>query len=121
VSWPIFDGLKTHYRVREANSELKIATTQDLQLKANVASDVINTRATYDEAVKRESSQKKALGLAQKAVDIATVRFREGLMSQLELNDTILQRDQSDKLYAQAVYDCLEAEANIVRVVGGSL
>jgi len=121
ISVPIFDGLKTHYRISEAKSELKIASEEELKLKSNVASEVKNVRALFEEAVTREASQKKALDLAQKAVDIASLRFSQGLTSQLELNDTILQRDTADQLYAQALYDCLDAEATLLRVVGGEL
>lgn len=121
LKWPIFDGLKTHYRVKQARSQLKIEQNKELQLKDNVESDVLNAHSKYIEAVTRETSQKKALIMAQKAVDISSLRFSEGLTSQLELNDTILQRDQAEKLYAQAVYDCLDAEATLSRLVGGKL
>lgn len=121
LSVPIFDGLKTHYRIKEAESDLKIATEEEHKLRSNVASQVKNIKALYDEAVVREKSQKKALELAQKAVDIASLRFSQGLTSQLELNDTILQRDQAEQLYAQALFDCVNAEATLVRAIGGEL
>lgn len=121
LSVPIFDGLKTHYRIREAKSDLKIAATEETQLLESVKSEVLNARASLKEAVLREQSQKKTLNLAQKAVDIAGLRFSQGLTSQLELNDTILQRDQAEKLYAQAVFDCLTAEAVLLRVIGGEI
>ncbi len=120
-SWPIFDGLKTHYRVKQAKSQLKIEKNKELQFKDNVQSDVLNAHSKYIEAVTREASQKKSLTLAQKVVESSSLRFSEGLTSQLELNDTILQRDQAEKLYAQAVYDCLDTEATLLRLVGGKL
>jgi len=121
ISIPIFDGLKTHHRISEAKAELKIASEEEMKLKSNVASEVKNVNALFKEAVERETSQKKALDLAQKAVDIASLRFSHGLTSQLELNDTILQRDMADQLYAQAVFDCLNAEATLKRVLGGEI
>ncbi len=119
LSMPLFDGLKTHYRIREAKSDLKIASTEEVQLRESVKSDVLNARSSFIEARDREQSQKKSLDLAQKTVDIASLRFVTGLTTQLELNDTILQRDQADKLYAQAVFDALSAEATLKRVIGG--
>jgi HAE1 family hydrophobic/amphiphilic exporter-1 len=119
LSWPIFDGLKTHYRVKQARAKLTIEKNNNLRLKDNIESDVASARSKYLESASREAAQKKALTLAQKAVDISSLRFREGLTSQLELNDTILQRDQAEKLHAQAVYDCLDAEATLLRLVGG--
>lgn len=121
LSWPIFDGLKTHYRVNQAKAKLKIEQNKELKLKDNVEGDVLNAHSKYLESVVRETAQKKSLNLAQKAVDISSLRFSEGLTSQLELNDTILQRDQAEKLYAQAVYDCLDTEATLLRLVGGKL
>lgn len=120
-SLPIFDGLRTHYRVKQAQSDLKIASTEEIELRANVASEVKNVKSAFEHAVTLESSQKKSLDLAQKAVDIASLRFQQGLTSQLELNDTILQRDLAEQYYAQAVYACLDAEATLTRTVGGEL
>lgn len=121
LSLPIFDGFKTHFRIREAKADLKIATEEEMKMRAGVISEVKNIRASLAEAVAREAAQKKTLALAEKAAAIAGVRFSEGLMSQLELNDTILARDQAEKLYASAVYDCLAAEAELIRVIGGEL
>lgn len=119
LSWTLFDGLKTHYKIQQAKSGLKVASDEELKLKAQIVGEVSNAHAKFEEAVKREASQKKALELAQKTVDIAVQRFQAGLMGQLELNDTILSRDQADKLYAEAVYFCLESEAEMRRVLGG--
>jgi len=118
LSWPIFDGLKTYHRVKAAKAELKIASLEEAKLRSEISSNVLNAYSRFEEAQTREKSQKQSLELAQKAVNIAVTRFGSGLMSQLELNDTILSRDTADKLYAQAVYDCLSAEAELARVVG---
>lgn len=121
LSWPIFDGFKTHFKIKEAKAQLKIAGEEELKLKAGIASDVKNAAAAYKEAIQRVYSQKKSLILAQKAVDIAGLRFKEGLTGQLELNDTILTRDRTERLYYQALYDAIAGYAELERSVGGEL
>lgn len=121
LSWPIFDGFKTHFKIKEAKAELKIASDEELKLKAGIAGEVKNAAAAYKEAIQRASSQKKSLILSQKAVDIASLRFKEGLTSQLELNDTILTRDRTERFYYQALYDAIAGYAELERSVGGEL
>ena len=55
------------------------------------------------------------------ATAIAGERFEAGLMSQIELNDTITQQGKAEQLYLQATLDCLTAEAALERAVGGEL
>lgn len=121
LSWPIFDGFKTHYRIKEAKTELKIASEDENKKRAETINDVKNARSQLLAAAAREKNQKKALALAEKAVKIAGMRFNEGLMGQLELNDTIIARDRAERLYSQAVYDCLAAMAELERAAGGKL
>lgn len=121
LSWPLFDGFKTHYRISGAKHELKIAGEEDARKRANIINEVKNVRAAHEESRQRESSQKKTLDLADKAVRIAGERFATGLMSQVELNDTILARDTAERLYLRAVYDCLVTKAELEKTIGGKL
>ncbi len=120
-SLPIFDGLKTHYRISEAQAMLRAAQNQNEKLQLAIKSEVMNARAALETALARETTARKALNLAKRSVEIAGARFEAGLMSQLELNDTIISRDTAEKNWASAVYDCLDADATLTRTVGGNL
>ena len=52
------------------------------------------------------------------ATAIAGEQFAEGLVSQLELNDTILSQNKAERLYLKAVYDCIVADAGLKLAIG---
>ena len=59
-----------------------------------------------------------AVRQALRGFEIASVQYREGLGSQLELTDSEVALRQSEFNYAQAVYDFLVAQANLDQAVG---
>jgi outer membrane protein len=121
MSWPIFDGLKTKSRIEQAKAKLMQQQFSNSQLEDSVVREVEDARTTLDKAQAAYRSQLGSFNLAKKATAIASTRFEAGLMSQLELNDTITSQAQAEQLYLQAVYECLSAEAVLEKAIGGAM
>lgn len=118
LSWPIFEGFKTHSRVRQARAKLAQHSFKTREFEDTVVKEI---RDSYDALLKaREGlrSQQKFLATARRATAIAGERFRAGLLSQLELNDAITARAQAEQNYLRAAFDCLIAEAGLERAQG---
>lgn len=121
LSWPIFDGLKTYSRVKQAKAKYAQQLYMSGQMEDNVVKEV---RDVYEILLRsRESlaSQQKFLHAAERASGIAGERFEAGLMSQLELNDTITSQAVAEQNYIRAALDCMNAEAMLEKAVGGEL
>jgi len=121
LSWPIFDGLKTKSRVEQAKARLMQQRFQTSQLEDSVVREVQDAITSLEKAQAAYKSQLGSFNLAKKATAIASERFEAGLMSQLELNDTINAQAQAEQLYLQAIYDCLFAEAVLEKAMGGAM
>ncbi|MFH0800087.1 MAG: TolC family protein [Pseudomonadota bacterium] len=121
MTWPIFDGLKTASRVKQARARLMQQSYLASQKQDEVAREAQDARETLLRARETLQSQLKSFQLARRATAIASERFESGLMSQLELNDTITSQARSEQLYLQATYDCLTAEAALEKAVGGEI
>ena len=121
LSWAIFDGLKTASRVRQAKAKLLQQHYQTAQMQDVVAKEVLDARETLMRARQTLATQKTSYATARRATAIAGERFEAGLMSQIELNDTITQQARAEQLYLQATLDCLTAEAALEKAVGGQL
>lgn len=119
LSWPIFDGLKTHSRVKQARAKHFQQQLSNMQLEDNVVKEVRDAREALIKAREALHSQTKSYELARRATEIAGRRFESGLMSQLELNDTIYSQSRANQLFLKAVYDCITAEALVEKVTGG--
>lgn len=121
LSWPIFDGLKTRSRVQQARARLAQQQFMTSQLEDNVLKQVRDAHEILARAQEALRSQQQSLQLARKATAIAGERFEAGLMSQIELNDTITAQTEAERLYLQSSVDCLVAEAALEKAVGGGL
>lgn len=121
LSIPIFDGLKTHSRVKQARAKL----FQQSSMLSKLEDDIIKTVKDVNESIAKArlslESQKKTLNTAKKASAIASERFSAGLISQLELLDTINSQAKSEELYLRALFDCLIGEAALEVAVGGEI
>lgn len=121
LSWPIFDGLKTHSRVKQAKAKLLQQRFQTSQFEDSVIKEVKDAIISLQKAQATLRSQAGAYNTARRATAIASERFESGLMSQLELNDTITAQAKAEQLYYGAIYDCLSAEAVLEKAIGGAI
>ncbi len=120
-SWPIFDGLKTSSRVKQAKAKLVQQRFFTSQLEDSVVKEVKDAVISLEKAQVSLKSQTGSYNTARRASAIAGERFETGLMSQLELNDTITAQAQAEQLYYGAIYDCLTAEAVLEKAIGGAM
>ena len=121
LSFPLFEGLRTHGRVQEARAQLAQQRATTSQFEETVVKGVRDAAISLTKARKALESQRKSFTLARRATAIAGERFEAGLMSQLELNDTIDSQAKAEELYLKATYDCLVSEAALEQAVGGEL
>lgn len=121
LSWPIFDGFKTRARVRQARAKFAQQHATASKLEDDVIKDVKNARISLSKARQALQSQQKSLSLARRASSIAGERFEAGLMSQIELLDTINSQARAEQQYLRAAFDCMVAEAALELAVGGEL
>ena len=120
-SWPIFDGLKTASRVRQAKAKLLQQHYQAAQKEDVVVKEVQDAHDWLARAQQTLATQRTSYATARRATAIAGERFEAGLMSQIEMNDTVTQQAKAEQLYLQATLDCLTAEAALEKAVGGAL
>lgn len=121
LTWPIFEGLKTRSRVKQARSKYFQQSFLTSKLKDTVVKEVEDAHLALTEAKQNYITMQKALNLAKRSTEIASERFSAGLMSQLELFDTINAEAQAEQQYYKAIMDCLVATAGLEKAVGGNL
>jgi outer membrane protein TolC len=118
VSIPIFQGFRRDARIDQRRAELRQAEAQTQQLTDVAFSEVRALVENAEEALLRARGQRLAVGQAQRGFEIASLQYREGLGSQLELTDSEVALRQSEFNYAEAVYDYLVARAQLDQATG---
>ena len=118
LSLPLFSGGSVSSRTRQAKLQAEIARIDLNELERGIKIEVKKAWLSTAEASERLSSQTTAVEQARKALAATEVRFRNGLSSQLELNDTSLALNKSQTLYIQAMHDTCSADAELRWALG---
>jgi outer membrane protein len=118
-SMPVFNGFSVVSRVKQAKYNLEIAERNIDDTSRKIKIELQQALFDIEEASKRIESQKTSVENAKKMLETTEVRFKEGLSSQLELNDATLAYNSAILNYAQALYDFCVANVNLEYIVGG--
>ena len=117
LSWPIFSGGTKIFRVQKARVELKQAqiqkekTAQGLILEFERVQSQLKT--SYDNFKSAESNKQ----LASEIYNVTLEKFREGIVSSLDLVQSHNQYLKSESDYLQAISDLLNARSSMDKLL----
>ncbi len=113
ISFPFFTGGRVKGEVLAAEATVKEAELRLQQAEEGAALDARNSVAQLEQA---EAAWQASVGTAEQATrsyDIAEVRFREGISTQLELSETRVQLQQALANRAKAARDLQVARVRL--------
>lgn len=113
TSFPLLTGGRLRGDEMVAQANLRDAETRLVQSRQYAALDARVARSTLREAEAALAAIQGTADVAQRAYQIAQVRYREGLSTQLELNDAQTQLAQALVNRAQATRDVLVARVRL--------
>lgn len=118
LSFNLFQGFQTNARVEQAKLAILKSEEQvskiELNIETAVHSAVMRIRLTQ----KRIEAQSKTVEQAERGYRIAATRFASGSGTQLEVNDVQLALTQAKLNRIRAVYDYLNASAELDQLIG---
>ena len=118
VALPIFNGFGTAAKVEQAEINISRVTRGIALLTQKIQFDVESAFLNMQEAEKRIIAQKDAVSAAQRSLEIAKVRYNNGLSTLVELNDTELALVNTKLEELRALYDFLTAKADFDKLIG---
>jgi outer membrane protein len=118
VTMPIFAGMRRPARTAQQRLVIEQVRTQRALLEDQVEHQVSTYLDQVEEALARAQAQRFGVQQAQRGFRIATLQYREGISSALELTDAESALRQSEFNYAEAVYDYLVARARLDDAMG---
>jgi len=118
MSWPIWDGLVTHGKVKQKES-----ITDALRLEREAAADGIEleVKGIFDALLTAEKAvrtSEETVTMAERGLEIAQARYDYGLMSNLEVMDAQSALTQARLGYSAALYDYNIAKLEMLRATG---
>lgn len=118
LNFPLFSGLSDLGRVNQAKAGLEQVKILRNQVEERIKLEVRKAIFDMEEARERIEAQEENVELARKNLGIAEERYRQGLMSEIELRDAQLSLTQAETDYFQALYDYNVAGAFLDRAIG---
>jgi outer membrane protein len=121
MSVPIFNGFRTRGEVQQAQVELTLARLQREQVREGFEVEMEAALGEFDAARAQIEARAATVAQARRALELAELRFRSGLATQLEISSARLLLEQARVHEAQALYNYVNALARLERATGGEI
>jgi outer membrane protein len=121
LSIPVFDGFRTSGRVRQARAELEQTRLQREQVRQGIELELEAALGEFDDARAQIEARSATVAQARRTLELAELRFRSGLATQLDISSARLLLEQARVNEAQALYNYMNALARLERVTGGEI
>lgn len=119
LSWPVFDGWETKYKVEQAISGLRQARILRDKLKVDVAAEVKEAYLSLNSALAVLEARKKDIELYADNFKVIQGKYKDGIVSALDLADAELALLIQRFNQKQALYECLTAKVKLDNATGG--
>ncbi len=118
LSVPIFDSWRTPSRVKQARAGMIQSSLREESILKSMILDFEQNLGRYNEARRRLSVQGDAVELARRGLSIASVRYENGIGTQLEVSDARLAFARAEINRAVALHDLAVSYAALMRALG---
>jgi outer membrane protein len=121
ASIPIFNGFRTRGQIDQARAELRMAELQRAQVRQGLEIELEAALGEFDAARAQIEARRATVGQARRALELAELRFRSGLATQLDISNARLRLEQARVNEAQALFNYVNALARLERIAGGEI
>ena len=121
VSWNPFDGFRRNGLIGEAQALLRQAHVEEALLREGLDLQLAASMAEYRRSQSQLRVTEETVSLAERTLELAGVRFANGLSTQLEVSDAALLLDQARVNQVQAQHAYVKALAQLERTSGGQI
>ncbi len=118
VSIPLFEGFRVSSIVKQRELAYDQAVLQARDTERNIRIEVKRCWLNLNEAKNRIKATKGTIAEARKNLERTNIRYRNGLASRLDLDDSALLLHDAELQYVQAVHDAFTALSNLNYAVG---
>jgi outer membrane protein TolC len=118
ISIPIFDSWRTPSKVKQAKIELVQAELSEKELEENIILEIEQSWWDYHKARESLTAQGQAVEMAKRGLDIASVRYENGVGTQLELFEAEVALAEAETNRVRAFYQLVTGYAALQKALG---
>ncbi len=121
LSFPLFDGFATRAKVKQAKSAVNQIKIGKEQLINGITLDVRSSFMSFQEAKELLKVQEETVQQAEESLRIANLRYKNGMITNVELMDAELAFTQAQTNYSNALNDYVIAIARLEKATASKL
>jgi outer membrane protein TolC len=118
LAFPIFQGGKRKYNIRQAEWQLKRTDLDIISLKNSVNTEYITAMADYKSSLSNYRAVKENVLLAQEVYDVINLQYRSGIKTYLEVVNAETDLRTSQINYFNALYQVLSSKIDLQKSLG---
>jgi len=118
LSFPLFNGSLTKYRVEEARKNLRVLEANKESLRQNIFLGIQQSYLDLKEAGERIPVAELTVKQAKENLNIANGRYKAGVGNPIEVTDAEVSLTNAKTAYIEALYDYKVAKASLVKAMG---
>lgn len=118
ISIPLFEGFRVNSVVNQKKLAYDQALLTQLDTERYVKIEIQKALLNFNEAKQRILSTQGTIQQARKNLNSTQLRYRNGLASRLDLDDSALLLHDAELQFVQAVHDAFAAISNLSYAVG---
>ena len=118
LAFPIFQGGKRKYNIRQADWQLKRTDLDIINLKNLVNTEYTTAMANYKSSLSNYQAVKENVLLAQEVYDVINLQYRSGIKAYLEVVNAETDLRTSQINYFNALYQVLSSKIDLQKSLG---
>jgi outer membrane protein TolC len=118
LSIPLFEGFRTDSLINQRKLAYEQAVLVEQDTERNIKIDVKRAWMNLNEAKQRIAATQGTINQARTNLERTTLRYRNGLASRLDLDDSALLLYDAELKFVQAVHDAFTALSNLNYAIG---
>jgi outer membrane protein len=121
ASVPIFQGFRTRGAIRQAEAELRQVQLQRALTQQALEVELEAAIGEFEAARAQIEARRATVGQARRALELAELRYRNGLATQLHVSNTRLLLEQARVNETQGLFNYVHALTRLERATGGTI
>jgi outer membrane protein TolC len=118
ISFPLFEGFRVDSQVKQKQLAYEQAVLTEQDTERNIKIEIQKAVLNLNEAKQRILATKGTIKQARTNLERTRIRYRNGLASRLDLDDSALLLHDAELQFVQAVHDAFSALSNLNYAVG---
>jgi len=118
LSFPLFSGFLTKYRVEEAKANLNVVRANEETLRQGVLLDIQQAYLNLQQTEEKINTAELNVKQAEENLDIANGRYSAGVGNPIEVTDAEVSLINAKTSYNQALYDYKIARSSLEKAMG---